>query len=166
MYRGYKTYRHYLNAKLHALSTVICGDDTVIDEELARRGLKSVTELSPADAKLLHTQLTEVARKVSNNVNELKSIIGAGRITDRQRAAIIKIARYKFNWSQEATFSYILESLPGYRKKLSSWEIENSKLNKLYSILTAKDADKIIKRLDMIQKRNQKERSNEQATNT
>ena len=157
MYRGYKTYRHYLNAKLHALSAVICGDDTVIDEELARRGLKSVTELTPADAKLIHTQLTEVARKVSNNVNELKSIIGAGRITDRQRAAIIKSAKYKINWSQEATFSYILESLPEYRKRLSSWEIENSKLNKLYSILTTKDADKIIKRLDMIQKRNQKE---------
>jgi hypothetical protein len=46
MYRGYKTYRHFLNAKLHALSIIFCGDDTVIEEELHKRGLASVIDLS------------------------------------------------------------------------------------------------------------------------
>lgn len=154
MYRGFKTYRHYLNYQLHALSAVICGDDTVIDDELARRGLKSVKDLSLRDAQALVKDLTLVAKKVSNNVNQLKEAIGQGRMTGPQRSAIIKIAKYIFNWSNEAIFSYILETFPDYRNKLSKWEVENSKLYKLMGILSSKDADKIIKRLDAIKKRN------------
>lgn len=154
MYRGFKTYRHYLNYQLHALSAVICGDDTVIDDELARRGLTSVKDLSLRDAQALVKDLTLVAKKVSNNVNQLKEAIGQGRMTVSQRAAIIKIAKYIFNWSNEAIFSFILETFPDYRNKLSKWEIENSKLYKLFGLLSSKDADKIIKRLDAIKKRN------------
>ncbi len=154
MYRGFKTYRHFLNYSLHALSAVICGDDTVIDQELSLRKIASVKELTDKDAKLLYRQLSEVAKKVSSNTNELKSAIGLGKMTDRQRAAIIKITKYNFGWSQEATFSFIAEMFPDYRKRMSAWEIENSKLNKLYGLLTMKDADKIIKRLISIEKRN------------
>lgn len=158
MYRGYKTYRHYLNAKLHALSAVISGDNTVIDAELAERGLASVKELTTDEARLLYRTLSEAAKKVSNNMDQVKAAMGQGKMTDRQRAAIIKIAKYKFNWSNEALFSYIAEMFPNYLKHLTNWEIKNSKLYKLFGRLTAKDADRIIKRLDQIQKRNKNAR--------
>lgn len=161
MYRGFKTYRHYINYQLHALSAVICGDDAVIDDELARRGLNSVKDLSLRDAQALVKDLTLVAKKVSNNVNQLKEAIGQGRMTNAQRSAIIKVAKYIFNWENEAIFSFILSTFPDYRNKLSRWEIENSKLYKLFGLLSSKDADKIIKRLDAIKKRNQKEQKNE-----
>jgi hypothetical protein len=154
MYRGFKTYRHYLNYKLHALSAVICGDDAVIDAQLAERGLTSVKDLSLREAQQLAKELTIVAKNVSNNVNKLKEAIGQGKMTANQRSAIIKIAKYKLGWGTEAIFSYILDTCPDHRTRLSKWEIENSKLNHLFGLLSSKDADKIIKRLDAIQKRN------------
>ena len=154
MYRGYKTYRHFLNYSLHALSVVICGDDTVIDEELSQQGLSSVKELSDKEARLLYRQLSEVAKRTAKHTSVIETAIGLGKMTDRQRKAIIKISKYNFNWSNEATFSFIAEMFPDYRKRMSLWEVENSKLNKLFGLLTMKDADKIIKRLLSIEKRN------------
>lgn len=154
-YKGYKTYRHFLNAKLHALSALICGDDTVIDAELQRFGVDSVTALSDADAKAVYENLRIISRQIRHNRNAINELIGLKRMTPNQRACIIKITKYNFGWGIESTFSYILETFPHLRKRLSSWEIENSKLRKLYSIMNAKEADKIIKRLDQIQKRNQ-----------
>jgi len=153
MYRGFKTYRHFLNYKLHALSAIICGDDYVIDGELAARGLSSVKELSNPEAKELVEKFTATAKRVSNNVDGLKAAIGEGKITDRQRAAIIKVGKYILNWSNESIFSYILDTCPAHRKRLSLWEVRNSKLNKLLGLLSSKDADAVIKRLDQIQKR-------------
>lgn len=154
MYRGFKTYRHFLNCKLHALSSVICGDDTLLDENLALAGVKSVTELELQDARKLYYRFSELAKQSSAKTNEMKSAIGLGSITQKQRAMIVKITRYNWKWSDEAVFSFIAEMFPEYRKRLSLWEIEHSKLNKLYGLLTAKDADKIIKRLLQIEKRN------------
>lgn len=154
MYRDYKTYRHFLNAKLHALSALICGDDTVIDAELQRFGVESVTALSDADAKAVYDNLRIISKQIRHNRNAIGELIGPKRMSSNQRACIIKITKYKFNWGLAATFSYILETFPQFRKRLSPWEIQNNKLRKLYSFLTAKDADKIIKRLDQIQKRN------------
>lgn len=148
MYQGYKSYRHFLNAKLHALSIIICGDDTVIDVELAERGLSSVKELSLKDAKFIYKQLYEIARQITGQKYE------KGKMTGKQKSIIFKIAKYNFNWSDEAIFSYILDTFTHYRKRLSSWEIQNSKLNKLLRLLTIKDADKLIKRLIEIEKRN------------
>jgi len=160
MYRGFKTYRHFLNYSLHALSAVICGDDTVIDQELYLRNLKSVKELTDLEAKLLCRQLAEIAKKVTNNTNVLKAVIDLGKMSLNQRKAIIKITKYNFNWTTEATFSFIAEMFPDYRKRLSTWEIQKSKLNKLYGLLNKKDADKIIKRLISIEKRNLKKKGN------
>ncbi|MDI6804640.1 MAG: hypothetical protein QME58_12485 [Bacteroidota bacterium] len=155
MYRGFQTYRHFLNSKLHALSALICGDDTVLDAELKVFGVVSTKDLSDADALAVYINFKNIASNILKNKNQIDQLIGEARMTANQRACIIKITKYKFNWGLEATFSYILETLPNYRKRLSPWEIQNNKLRKLYSFLSAKEADKIIKRLDKIQKRNQ-----------
>ncbi len=154
MYHGFKTYRHFLNCKLHALSAVICGDDTLLDENLTLAGVKSVTELELNDARKLYYAFTKLAKESSGRTNEMKAAIGLGMMTHNQRAMIIKISRYNWNWTDEAIFSFIAEMFPDYRKRLSLWEIENSKLNKLFGLLSAKDADKIIKRFLQIEKRN------------
>lgn len=154
MYRGYATYRAFLNAKLHALSAVICGDDELIDSILADKNLKSVKELSTRDASELYQFLLSEAKRRQPNADQVNSILGKGRMTDNQRNLIIKVTKYNFHWSPEATFSYIVEMFPDYRKRLSLWEVQNSKLGKLFSLLTAQDADRVIKRLLAIEKRN------------
>jgi hypothetical protein len=75
--------------------------------------------------------------------------------SDKQRKAIIRITKYKLRWSPEATFSYILDTFPHKRKRLNSFEIQSSKLSKLFSILSKDDASKLIKRLDKLQLKNQ-----------
>jgi hypothetical protein len=154
MYRGFQTYRHFLNAKLHALSAIICGDDGILDDNLEARGKKSVTELDLKEAEELYGLFARIAQGSMETVDEWKSAIGQGKMTEKQRAMIIKICRYKFHWPVQATFSFIAEMFPAYRKRLSLWEIENSKLAKLYAMLSAEDADRIIKRLLQIEKRN------------
>lgn len=157
MYRGFKTYRHWLNYSLHALSAVICGDDTVIDEMLEQNYYKSVKDLPNNTAESWYKQLKEVAKQTAPKHQKLKEAIGLGNMSDGQRKLIIKLTKYEFNWKPEATFSYIAEMFPDYRKRLSLWEIENSKVNKLMALLTTKDADKVIKRLLQLQKRNKAE---------
>ena len=154
MYRGFKTYRHWLNYSLHALSAVICGDDKVLDEMLEQNYYKSVLDLPLDVARQWHKQLKEVARQVAPKHNKLKEAVGLGKMSDGQRKLIIKLTRYKFNWSDEATFSFIADLFPDHRKRLTLWEVENSKLDKLMRLLTTKDADKLIKRLLQIEKRN------------
>lgn len=147
MYKGYKTYRHYLNAKVHALSYLISGDKTILEEELNSRGLKTIKELSLQDIEILHKQLSEVIKNLGKTYKKNKMSIN-------QKRAIIKIARYDFGWSDDAIFSYILEMYPEKRKKLNNWEISKSKLSKLFTLLTLSEADKVIKRLDKIKQRN------------
>jgi hypothetical protein len=96
----------------------------------------------------------EIAKNVAKNHNDLKAAIGLDKMTLPQRNKIIAITKYNFKWSPEAAFSFIAEMFPDYRKRLSLWEIENSKINKLYALLNKKDADKIIKRLEQVEKRN------------
>ncbi|MCS7054086.1 MAG: DUF1018 domain-containing protein [Ignavibacterium sp.] len=153
MYRGFKTYRHFLNYQLHALSAIICGDDTVIDEELARRGFESVKQLNDREAELLYRQLKEVVNKLKSPPSELK--LSPPRMTDKQRKAILKLARYTFNWSDEALISYIFDMYPDKRKRLNNWEIKNANIHKIFNMLSIKEADKVIKRLDKIKARNE-----------
>ena len=170
MYKGYYSYRGYINAKLHALSIKICGDTSMLESEIIKTietredksGDKDFIEISTKSltdkeaANMYHKLLTTL-NSVSKNITSAKNIIGTNdSMTVAQRKAIIKITKYEFNWSPEATFSFILTVLPEKRKKLSSWEIQNSKLLKLYTLISRKDADKIIKRLDKIKKRNAK----------
>jgi hypothetical protein len=154
MYRGYQTYRHFLNAKLHALSAIICGDDTVLREALRSYNVASVTALDHRQALELYRQLKEAAKQIAPKTDELKSAIGLGKMTSAQRSLIIKLTKYKFKWSPEATFSYILTMFPEHRKRMSIWEVQNSQLGKLYSMLSSRDADRVIKRLLSIEKRN------------
>lgn len=173
MYRGYKTYRHFLNAKLHALAVQIVGESEskdylrvnvekiyagknqhcIINLDHDSSGVRILTDTEAAN---LYKQLISICKIVKDNVKTSKVLIGADdSMTLKQRKAIIKIAKYGFKWSAEATFSFILSVVPARRKRLSGWEIKNSKLIKLYGILSSKDADKIIKRLEKIEKRNE-----------
>lgn len=156
MYRGFKTYRHWLNYSLHALSAVICGDDEVIDEMLGQNNYKSVLDLPLDVAQKWYKQLKEVAKQVAPKHNKLREAVGLGKMSDGQHRLIVKLTKYDFNWKPEASFSYLAEMFPDYRKRLSLWEIENSKINKLLALLTTKDADKVIKRLLQMKKRNEK----------
>jgi len=147
MQKRFSSERAYLNYQLHALSAVICGDDTVIDEELAARGLISVKELSDAEAKKILIIFKATAKKIGNKK------VG---ITDRQRNLILRIMKHKYNWSDGAMLSYMLETVPQYRSKLSKYELENDKYSHLLNALSVKDADKIIKRLISMEGKNEK----------
>lgn len=178
MFKGFQSYRHYLNSKLHGLSIRICGGREVLDEEIykilsgreqrcgsqdslgrsATTQSVSTTMLTDGEANDLYNRLCKVAAKVSANIKASNQIIGTDHaMTDGQRRAIIRLSKYQFNWSPEATFSYILGIVPEKRKRLSTWEIQNSKLQRLFGLLTKKDADRVIKRLDKIKKRNTKQ---------
>ncbi len=178
MYKGYQSYRHYLNSKLHGLSVRICGGREVLDQEiysiLQRRSAKagaqdslhigastdsiSTTMLTDTEASDLYNRLISTCRKVQANLKASKQLTGTdGDMTQGQRKAIIKLTKYEFNWSPEATFSYILGIVPERRKRMSPWEIQNSKLQRLFGLLSKKDADRIIKRLDKMKKRNTKQ---------
>jgi len=154
MYRNYKSYRHFLNAKLHALSVVISGDDTVLEAELGLMGKDSVKDLTDAEAKQLYKDFIEVAKKTSANLDKVKAIIGQNRSTQAQNKAIIKICRYNLGWKDESICGYILETIPELRKKMLEYEIKKHKVYRFLNALNVKQADRVIKRLDQIQRRN------------
>ena len=88
MYKGYQSYRHYLNSKLHGLSVRICGGREVLDQEiysiLQRRSAKagaqdslhigastdsiSTTMLTDTEASDLYNRLIGTCRKVQANL--------------------------------------------------------------------------------------------------
>lgn len=154
MYNGFKSYRHFLNAKLHALSCVICGDDTVLDGELERMGKVSVKDLTETEAKALYKDFCVIAKKTALNIDKVKSIIGQNRASKNQQKAIIKIAKYNLHWGDDAIISYILDTIPDLRKRMLSFEIEHNKVWRFLGALNVKQADRLIKRLDQIKKRN------------
>jgi hypothetical protein len=73
---------------------------------------------------------------------------------DKQVRTIIRIAKYKFGWSRSALFTYILQTCPELRERLTNREIKNSKTSALYQIMNSKQKSLVIQRLDQIQKRN------------
>lgn len=87
-------------------------------------------------------------------VSSLNPQKDSNKATNGQIRAIIRITKYKLNWSKEATLGYILETCPEKRKRLTPFEIQNAKLGRLFFLLSKKEADKIIKRLDKIQLKN------------
>lgn len=168
MYKGYKTYRHYLNAKLNALAVEIIGQEDA-KEFLRGEVLKylsprsepykiegsGVKMLTDEQASRLFRSLIITCTGVKNKLKAAGQLTGSDqRMTLGQRKAIIRICKYEFRWSPEAAFSFILGIFPDKRKRISPWEIQHSKLGKLFTLISKKDADKIIKRLDMIKKRN------------
>jgi len=113
----------------------------------------STDNLSDDEAYRFMLDLKKEAERVSVNLNRAKTVSG-NLLSDGQKRAILKLSLYTFKWSKGATMSYIFTMFPEYRKKMNSYEIQNNLLNKLLSFLTRYDADKIIKRLDMLKERN------------
>lgn len=115
----------------------------------------STDNLSDDEAYRFMLDLQKEAKRVSELVSAAKKVTGQ-LLTDGQRKAIIKIAIYDFGWSKGATMSWIFSMYPEYRKKMNEFEIKNNLLSKLLSFISRRDADKIIKRLDMIKHKNKK----------
>lgn len=178
-YRGFQSYRHFLNTKLHALAVQIVGQEQAKDflrehvikifqsRESVSSGMMKrpadddrtgIMELIDREAQGLYRELVGVCQKVKANLKTSKQLTGTDdSMTPGQRKAIIKLTKYDFQWSPEASFSFILGLFPDKRKRLSPWEIQNSKLQKLFSMLNKKESDKIIKHLDKIKQRNLKD---------
>lgn len=164
MYKGYKTYRSYINAKLHGLTIVICGDRSVLDNEISQilkkrnpptlKAAISTTVLTDREATDLYNKLIGVAKQQERNKIKAKQIVNSEDImTDGQRKAIISICRYQFNWKAESTFNYILKTIPELSSRVKFKDVN---LELLYANITKSEADKIIKRLDMIKRKNEK----------
>ncbi|HAX49657.1 MAG TPA: hypothetical protein PK605_00290 [Ignavibacteria bacterium] len=164
--KTFKSRRAFLNYKLHAYSIAICGDKSVLEqavyEKLKERGLShqditscSVLQLTDEEAEAVHTDLNDTNKRVQANVNKAHEYTGQNQdMTYKQRNLIIKLTKYNWKWTPEATFSYLLETLPHIRQRLNSFEIQKSKLKPLYSQMTSEDADKVIKRLTQLEKNN------------
>jgi hypothetical protein len=164
--KNYKSRRAFLNAKLHAYSIQICSDTTLLEqcvfEALVARGLSkhdikscSVLQLTDEEAEAIYKTLSETNKQVSANVKKAYEYTGQNQdMTFKQRNLIIKLTKYTWKWTPEATFSYILESCPHLRSKLTNFEIQKSKLKALFSLMVIEDADKVIKRLTQLEAKN------------
>lgn len=124
-----------------------------LTDEEAERIFKTLTKIAKDQSKKVDGVITKAGiitdRRTGKRIGSV-----TGTMTDKQRCKIIAISKYKLHWSAEAIFSYILDTCKHLRARLSAWEIKNSKLNKLFSLLSFSDADKVIKRLEKIEKRN------------
>ncbi len=158
MYHNFKTYRGYLNARLHALSIVICGDDTTLRAELARLGKSHTTEITDNEAKQLLKELEATATVVKKNIAQVKQILSPDALTDKQRRKIIWLTKYNFHWLPQSTFSFIVKMFPYLRDNLTRWELKHSNLQALFRIVSADEADEIIKRLTKIKGQNEKDK--------
>lgn len=174
MHKGYKSERAFYNAKLHGLAVVIYGESTageflkdhvykIINKRSASGSIPlfhtsfSVTDLTDKEARQLYFELLTSCKKVKANSKVTDIILGikGSEMSDAQRKRIIKLTKYNFNWAIEVTFSKILEFCPDLVKRLTPWQIQNTKIQPLFNLLTKKQADKIIKRLEKIERRNQ-----------
>lgn len=175
MYKNFASYRHYLNAKLHAMSITLSGDSTLIEsliwECLQKRepaqlplGLTSsaenggewkpsVKDLTDSEAKNLYNLMIQLLSGQQQYIKETGIEGHKQTLTDRQRRAIIALTKYKLNMSPDAAFTYILDTFPEKRRRLTEWEIKHSRLTKLFSLLDKKEASKLIKRLDSFYKK-------------
>ncbi len=175
MYRGFKTERAFYNAKLHGLAVVIYGDATAgeflkdhVYKIMSKRSapgtislfqIYSVTDLTDEEARDLYYELLLTCRKIKANAKATNAILGiqGNQMSDEQRRLIIKLTKYKFKWSAEVTFSKITEICPELVKRLTPWQIKKTKLLPLFNLMNKKQADKIIKRLEKIEERNNNE---------
>lgn len=150
--------RKQINSALHVVSIKICGDDTALRGMLTKYGVRSTLQLTDEQAAKCLMELEDVYRKTLNTNRKVNEIIDpeSKQMTERQRAMLIRLTRYKYNWNKEATFSYILETCPDLRSMLTNFEIKKSKLHALFGIMTKRDANAVLKRLLAIEKRNEK----------
>lgn len=174
-YRGYKDKRSYHNAKIHAMAHIVYSEGAkeclsnavktiVSDRPFKEKILQpsksnegwSISSLTDREAEELYNDLLAVCKRVKANMKQTKQILDYkdGMMTDRQRRKLIRITRYKFRWGAEVTFSKIVEYCPELTKKLTTWQIKQTKLFPLFNLITNEQADKIIKRLEKIEERN------------
>lgn len=154
----FATQRHQLNYNLHRLAIKIAGqkhyrqllDDMIVSQLIKRTDVPSVTgELS---CKLLTDQ------EAVNILNELKRLLRPGYRHSRQDKAILKIAKYKFGWSNETVFNYCLNTCPEIRSRLTKYELRHPKLYIMFRLLNPEQKSKIIKRLVIIEKKNENQK--------
>lgn len=119
----------------------------IVDQLSKRQDVPSISgELS---CKLL------TDNEALNVYNDLRRLIRPGYQHTRQDKAILRIAKYKFSWSGEMIFHYILQTCPELRSRLTNYELKHPKLNTLLRIATFENKDKVIKRLIAIEKKNE-----------
>lgn len=169
MYKGFSTERAFYNAKIHALAIIIAGPQNSRElvrsevEKIFRRRCsdpmlfaESVTELKDPEARQLYFDFLKICQKVKANIKTTNAILGiqGDNMTDDQRKKLIRITKYKFKWSAEVTFSKIVEICPELVKRLTPWQIKKTKLLPLFNLMNIKQAGKIIKRFEKIERRN------------
>lgn len=171
MYKGYQSERAFYNAKLHGLAVVIVGEQYASDyltnevsNTICKRPFTTeqfpeprVTNLTDQEAKNLYFELLNTCRKVKANQKETNKLLNVSTsvMSDQQRSKLIRIMKWKFHWSAEVSFSKIVEICPELTKRLTPWQIKNTKLLPLFAQITMKQADRIIKRLEKIEERNE-----------
>jgi len=150
--------RKQINSALHVVSIKMCGDDTALRGMLSKYGVQSTLQLTDEQAAKCLLELEDIYRKTLSTNKKVSEIIDpdSKQMTRRQRAMLIKLTRYKYNWKKEATFAYILETCPDLRNMLTNFEIKKSKLHVLFSLMSKRDADMVLKRLTAIERRNEK----------
>lgn len=171
MYRGYKTYRGYLNAKLHGLSIVISGSSELLKYEVceiikARENTDSLDQSKPdlielsvklltdKEAVTLYNKLINVANDIEKNSRKAKQILKLNDgMTDGQMKAIISICKYKLKWKPESTFKYLTKTIPEIKDRIKPG---STNLKLLFANIKKSEANTIIKRLDMMIKKNEK----------
>lgn len=181
MYKGYKSERAFYNAKIHALACTINAEtaDIILKDNITKiigsrpqaglftdfrapetdrsnSGSWRVTNLTDGEARGLYYQLLKDCKNVKANLKASNMILGIQGIemSDSQRKRIIKLAKYNFGWTVEVTFSKILEFCPELAKRLTPWQIQNTKIQPLYSLMSKVQANRVIKRLEKIERRN------------
>lgn len=183
MYKGYKSERAFYNAKIHALACTINAEtaDLILKDNITKiilsrpfkqaglftdfrapgtdrsdSGSWRVTNLTDGEARGLYFQLLKDCKNVKANMKTSNMILGiqGSEMNDAQRKRIIKLAKYNFGWTVEVTFSKILEFCPELAKRLTPWQIQNTKIQPLYNLMSKIQANRVIKRLEKIERRN------------
>lgn len=101
--------------------------------------------MSAAEAAYKHTA------SIIDNVN---SII---RTADKQRQIkkITKIYKYNFGWSRKTFMLFFLKSIPELKGEITEDALKHSNLTSLYATADKKQLSTIIKKLEMIERRNE-----------
>src|SRR5690606_6438112 len=113
----------------------------------------SVKALLDSEAQELYDFMLPEAKAINKNLEtaeDLTNPLRQGDLSDDQRKAIISIARNKLKWKPQGTFNFILRTIPELRDYLSPQIIKGTRLNPLYNVMSKKQGDKIIKRMEKI----------------
>ena len=186
-YKGFKSERAFYNAKCHALTVLIVGEEHAEDclhnevervinnrfnaikspsppdlpafteKVVTKCGQVSIKDLTDDEARRMYFMLLKSVKGVKENEKAVNRILkNSNDMSEDQRRKIIRLTKYKFNWKVGTTFAKILEYVPRLRKRLTPFDIQNTKILALFSQLKKNEADKVIKRLEKIEMQNSK----------